>query len=85
MCFDELLEQAKFAEQYVEVVSFFRDEHTPTGILTLNSDGTVAKRLIICLSEPTQPEAESLKRAPIDSVNVAPSGSLNGSVVKSQA
>ena len=85
MCFDEFLEQAKFAEQFVEVVSFFRDEHTPTAILTLNSDGTVAKRLIPSLSEPTQPEAESLKRAPIDSVNVAPSGSLNGSVVKNQA
>ena len=85
MCFDELLEQAKFAEQFVEVVSFFRDEHTPTGILTLNSDGTVSKQLITSLSEPTQLEAESLKRAPIDSVNVAPSGSLNGSVVKSQA
>ena len=55
MCFDELLEQAKFAEQFVEVVSFFRDEHTPTAILTLNSDGTVAKRLIPSLSEPTQP------------------------------
>ena len=85
MCFDKFLEQAKFAEQFVEMVSFFRDEHTPTGILTLNSDGTVAKRLIICLSEPTQLEVESLMRAPIDSVNVAPSGSLNGSVVKNQA
>ena len=85
MCFDEFLEQAKFAEQFVEMVSFFRDEHTPTGILTLNSDGTVAKRLIICLSEPTQLEVESLMRAPIDSVDVAPSGSLNGSVVKNQA
>ena len=85
MCFDEFLEQAKLVEQFVEMVSFFRDEHTPTGILTLNSDGTVAKRLIICLSEPTQLEVESLMRAPIDSVDVAPSGSLNGSVVKNQA
>ena len=85
MCFDEFLEQAKFAEQFVEMVSFFRDEHTPTAILTLNSDGTVAKRLIPSFSKPTQPEAESLKRAPIDSVNMAPSGSLNGSVVKNQA
>ena len=85
MCFVELLEQEKIAEQFVEVVSFFRDEHTPTAILTLNSDGTVAKRLIPSLSEPTQPEAESLKRAPIDSVNMAPSGSLNGSVVKNQS
>ena len=81
--FDELLNSyAVHVEPIAAVTYFFRDKHTPSGAVAQNDDGTIAKRLIINFSEVTQPNEGAPKRDPTDSVNSAPAGSLNGSVLK---
>ena len=86
LLFDELLNRhAEHSEKLAAVSYFFRDKHTPSGAVAKNDDGTTAKRLIINLSEVTQPNVNPPNRGPTDSVNSAPAGSLNGSVIKSMA
>ena len=84
--FDELLNRhAEHSEKLAAVPYFFRDKHTPSGAVAKNDDGTTSKRLIINLSEVTQPGEKAPNKGPTDSVNSAPAGSLNGSVIKNMS